>query len=62
MTPQDHANHLLYIWQQNRTLPPERRIVVLDRPLHPMRSPRTDDHPFDRILARIDEAMAEGER
>lgn len=32
MSPQDHANHLLAIWQQRRDLPPEQRLSdAIDR-------------------------------
>lgn len=33
MTSQQHADHLLAIWQQRRNLPPEKRLPPPTRPI-----------------------------
>ncbi|XUM25088.1 hypothetical protein ACRAVF_34035 (plasmid) [Bradyrhizobium oligotrophicum S58] len=68
MTPQQHADHLLKVWQQNRKLPPLLRlqkIACLDGPLMPVpvRVAHLDDKAgefdFDPVLSAVTEAMWE---
>jgi len=42
MTPQDHANHLLAVWQQRRHLPPKLRLP--EREVKPPRLIQVGDH------------------
>ncbi|BEV44810.1 hypothetical protein CRBSH125_09930 [Afipia carboxidovorans] len=34
MTPQQHADHLLAVWQQRRDLPPEKRLPPETKPIN----------------------------
>lgn len=45
MTPQQHADDLLHVWQRNRALPPERRLQP--------HNDNTSAEDFDRDLAVI---------
>lgn len=58
MSPQDHANHLLHVWQQNRHLPIAERLARCNAA--PANSNLTDAELLDRVLARVTERQRAG--
>jgi hypothetical protein len=60
MTPQQHADHMLRIWQTARRLPPQTRIELIDRVIAPAaNSNLTQDELLDIALARVAYTIAE---
>jgi len=59
MTPQDHADHLLAIWQQKRAAPNAHRIAALDAAIAELRAyrdvaaNRLDINSSERINASV---------
>lgn len=53
MTPQDHASHLLQVWQQRRAMPPVLRLIDCP-PLVP-----AEDVDYDATLEDVAEAMSD---
>lgn len=58
MSPQDHADHLLRVWQQNRHLPVAQRLARCNAA--PANSNLTNAQLLDRVLARVTETSRAG--
>ena len=56
MSPQDHASHLLSIWQARRVLPPSMRLADVDKFC---RDALVEDDGYDATLEAVAQAVSD---
>jgi hypothetical protein len=58
MTAQQHADHLLAVWQQRRDLPPSLRLIVAIKQAPEPANQNISEVESDLVLAAVSEALA----